>query len=601
MSNDREQLKALLLSEEIAQLKALQELLQNKQKFSEKVSEVLDPATDLAFKANPAFEKKLSKIDPQSYVEAIKANKQTFIDALLPIIGPMIRKSVTSSIRRFVADVNRAVEMGVSAKALKWRWLAFRTGVPFTEIVFNNTIEYQVQQVFLIDNHSGLLITHVGQEELLHQDKDAISSMLTAIQDFVKDSMGSDGEGLSAAELGDDLLWLIHGSKANIAAVIKGAPTQRLNDAITTTLEHIHIEFNQQLAEPNDWNNNVELKTELEKLLVTKTQSEDEEQQQGINFWPWLLVVCGLLAWWGWSAYQHKVTLNKITNQLNQTAGFMLTGLEYDGGQFIATGLKDPSVEFKNLADNLTVNSTPFLSLADDIIVKRVKNILNDEQLEVTSIDNQVTIQGRSAKDPAWQQKITLIQQLPGVAQLHDATQKIPPKATLADYLANNPPPDKLVVKPINDTLFISGLASQENLTAFNRSIEQFGKVDASQVEIINRKELTQYINRSPLNFSQTRQINETGLKHLSTILSALNKIRRLNTNTSIKLTAQSDCQGSIEQSNTNNQARLNLVQIYLVDNGIPSKHIQTAVIACTSTTNEVDADKIGVWFEVLL
>ena len=206
MSDDREKLKALLLSEELAQLEALQKLLSNKQQLSEKISEVLSPAADLTIAQDPSFQKKFSKIDSKSFARAIKANKEVFVDALTPMIGPIIRRSVSSAIRSLSSDINRAIELGFSAKALKWRWLAFKTGVPFTEIVFNNTIEYQVQQIFLIDNQTGLLIQHAGQEESLLQDKDAMSAMLTAIQDFIHDSVSKSGESLTAAELGDSLL-----------------------------------------------------------------------------------------------------------------------------------------------------------------------------------------------------------------------------------------------------------------------------------------------------------------------------------------------------------------------------------------------------------
>ncbi|VAW45080.1 hypothetical protein MNBD_GAMMA02-941, partial [hydrothermal vent metagenome] len=394
MSDDREKLKALLLSEEMAQIQALQKLLNDKQLLSQKISEVLDPAIDLAIADNPAFQKKFSKIDPQSYVQAIKANKQTFIDALLPIIGPMIRKSVSSAIRRFVADVNRVVEMGISAKALKWRWVAFRTGVPFAEIVFNNTIEYQVQQVFLIDNHTGLLIEHAGHEESLLQDKDAMSAMLTAIQDFVKDSVSSDGEGLTAAELGDSLVWLVHGNQANMAVVIKGAPTQRLHDTIDAATENIHIEFHQEIRNQNLWNNCPELKIELEKLLLTKTQSDDLDKKKGINFWPWLLVVLGLFCWWGWSSYQQQQSRQQITTQLNQTPGFVLSDLQYQDGRFVASGLQDPLTDFSDLDERVSIQSTPYISLDENITVRRIQAILNDANLSVAVEDQTATLNG---------------------------------------------------------------------------------------------------------------------------------------------------------------------------------------------------------------
>ncbi len=359
MSEDREKLKQLLLSEEIAEIEALRKLLEDQQQFSQKVSEVLDQATDITIRNNPKFQKKFSKIDSKAYVRAIKANKQTFIDALIPIIGPMIRQSVTNAIRRFVADVNRAMELGFSAKALKWRWQAITTGVPFAELVFNNTIQFQVQQIFLIDNETGLLIEYAGQENALLQDKDAMSAMLTAIQDFVKDSIDQDSGGLSAAELGDKLLWLIPGNQANLAIVVKGAPTNRLRETLNDACETIHVEFSEDLQNQDSWNNNPELKLQLEQLLLTKTQSDDNEARKKINWWPWLGIFLCLLAWYIWNQYQNHKTYQQHFMQLNQTPGFVLKQLVKDGDQYIATGLQDPDADLSHLPESLKINTKP--------------------------------------------------------------------------------------------------------------------------------------------------------------------------------------------------------------------------------------------------
>ena len=85
-------------------------------------------------------------------------------------------------------SLNRTVEHSVSWRALQWRWTALRTGKPFAEIVLLNTLEYRVEQVFLIHAETGLLLQHVSSDAARRQDADQISAMLTAIRDFARDS-----------------------------------------------------------------------------------------------------------------------------------------------------------------------------------------------------------------------------------------------------------------------------------------------------------------------------------------------------------------------------------------------------------------------------
>lgn len=598
MSNDREKLKALLLKEEIAQIKALQKLLNDKQALTEKISEVIDPATDLAIAKNPKFQKKFSKIDSKAYVRAIKANKQTFIDALLPIIGPMIRKSVTSAIRRFVSDVNRAVEMGFSIQALKWRWKAFRTGVPFAEIVFNNTIEYQVQQVFLIDNNSGLLIAYAGHEEYLLQDKDAMSAMLTAIQDFVKDSVNSGGSGLSAAEIDDDILWITAGNKAQIAAIIKGAPTQRLRERMLAASEDIHIEFYQELDAQELWEDNHELETELEKLLLTKSQSDDEESPKGINYWPWIIALAGLMLWWGWSTYQQHQTEQKLLDSLRNTPGFVLTDLRRSDGHYTVAGLLDPLAEIAPQDVELTINSTPFISLEDPIMRKRAEQILSNDSLHVEVTNGVIIITGESKDDVTYKQKLLQLKSQPGITAVKDKVSH-PPQSDLAGFLQQNNLPPSIQATEKAGIIELSGYATKNMLDELIVELMKYGGVDAQQVELVVIDELKQSINQTPLNMTNPAALNQSQQNQLNELIVRFQKLETLQSGVNLIVTGKSDCQGSVKQSNEFSQVRVTTVSAYLSANGLKEATLRPGINACESSNNEIDASQIGVWFEV--
>ncbi len=600
MSDDRDKLKDLLLSEEMAQIKVLNQLINDPEQFTQKVSEVLDSASDLVINNSPEFRKKFSKIDSKTYARAIKANRQTFIDALLPIIGPMIRRSVSAAIRRFVADVNRAIELGISVKALKWRWQSFRTGVPFAEIVFNNTIEYQVQQVFLIDNHTGLLIEHAGHEAALLGDKDAMSAMLTAIQDFVKDSVSQEAEGLSAAELGDNLVWVVHGNKANIAAVIKGAPTGRLRELMTQSLEEIHIDFHWELGNQKEWNNNPNLRGELEKLLLTKSQSDQDNGHGRINFWPWLLIIAALLGWLLWSQHQKYQHERRLTQQLQQTPGFILSSLDYRNGQYHATGLQDPLADMSHINPHVVIDSTPFVSLENEMILKRLESIIQEPNIGIALEQGVLTVRGTTANQQALQERLKFVRMMPGITQLIDQTH-ISIDKQLQEFLASNPAPAHVVIDAGAKQVILSGVAKESEIENFASQLKnRLGLTVDNQVNSYSLEKFNKKLQSMPLLFTSVKNLNTIQQEQLNHSAEEFNVMLKLYSDIQLKLNAHSDCQGSVEESNENNQLRMSLVKQHLVSAGIPEDKVMVDSTVCRQVTDVVDLSKIGVWFEVI-
>ena len=96
-------------------------------------------------------------------------------------------------IRDRAESINQTLERRLSFESLKWRIEGWRTGRDFGEIVLTRSLGYRVEQVFLVHRETGLLLQHVARsDEVL--DSDMVSGMLTAIQDFVRDSFGGKGD-----------------------------------------------------------------------------------------------------------------------------------------------------------------------------------------------------------------------------------------------------------------------------------------------------------------------------------------------------------------------------------------------------------------------
>ena len=227
-----EQLRALLLGREIEILSRLTAIIEDPEQLATAVGRILPTAfaqasddTRLGQIMAPALEKATQS--------SIRSDPRTLVNILYPLIVPAIRKSIGETIDQTFQSLNETLKYSLTWRGLRWRWEAWRTGRSFAEVVLNHTLVYQVEHVFLIHRHTGLLISHVAAENAASQDPQLVSSMLSAIQDFVRDSFsGAEHQGLDTLRLGDLSVWSEPGPFATLVAVIRGKPPEELHETL---------------------------------------------------------------------------------------------------------------------------------------------------------------------------------------------------------------------------------------------------------------------------------------------------------------------------------------------------------------------------------
>ena len=200
---------------------------------AEDIAEVLPQALEGA-KANGRLATALRQPIEDTLQQSIADNPRSIADVLFPVMGPAIRRSITETLRAALEGLNQGLQMGLSKQGLKWRFESWRTGVPFREVVLRHTLKYRVTEAYLINKSNGLLIARAGDASDDAMDRDAVAAMLTAVEDFVADSTGADGDDgdLSSAELGSKVLWVLAGYGARLALVIEGQPPLQLRAGI---------------------------------------------------------------------------------------------------------------------------------------------------------------------------------------------------------------------------------------------------------------------------------------------------------------------------------------------------------------------------------
>jgi hypothetical protein len=281
--------------------------------------------------------------------EAVRQERQTIVDALFPIIGPAIRKAIVEALRDFSDGFNRALESSFTPRGLKWRFESWRTGVPYAQVVLKNTLSFRLDHLFLIDRENGLVIARESAPELADLDADAIAGMLTAIGDFVRDSVGSDAVGsLASATVGEHLLWVVEGPRANLAVFLRGVPPAQLRLVLQERLERIHALLPGDTVDGAVALPGVREALDLDRLRHAAANDPAQAPRKARS-WPLVLLALAggaALAWWLVNDWLWARRLHDAEALLRAWPGIHLDGVDGSTrGEVVVRGLYDPLAE----------------------------------------------------------------------------------------------------------------------------------------------------------------------------------------------------------------------------------------------------------------
>jgi outer membrane protein OmpA-like peptidoglycan-associated protein len=306
------------------------------------VSRVLPKALTISATKDNRLAAALGPILEKAIQTSIVKDRRILADALFPVIGPAISKAIASAIQGMIDNFNQVLDQSLSLKGLRWRLEAFRTRRPFAEIVLLNTLVYQVEQVFLIQREAGLLLSHVFAKTAVSKDPDLVSGMLTAIQDFVHDSFGSDRDDtVGNFQVGERKIWIEHGTSAMLALVIRGNPPNDLKEMMRDALDEIQLKYADELSMVDG---DCEALEASHPILNGLLQAQFKKGRSRSSIFPWiaLAVVLGLI---GWGVFMHISNARRLTgfvDRLRSQPGVIVTQVKKQDGRIHIDGMKDP-------------------------------------------------------------------------------------------------------------------------------------------------------------------------------------------------------------------------------------------------------------------
>jgi len=244
LDDELEKLRALLLTKEQNKIAEVEECLYNPVRHAEEVSHIIAEAILIRTSKDKALAQALQPILEEAIRTSIRNDPKYLVNALFPIMGPAIRKAIVESLRSMMQSLSQSLKYAFSWQGMRWRLESIRTGKSFAEIVLLHTLVYSIDQIFLIHKETGLLLTHVSRADAQVKDTDLVSSMLTAIQDFISDSFSTQsGQALDTLQIGDLTVWIERGSQSVLAVTITGNPPLEARIRLTEVLEKIETDY----------------------------------------------------------------------------------------------------------------------------------------------------------------------------------------------------------------------------------------------------------------------------------------------------------------------------------------------------------------------
>jgi len=339
------------------QLDALQCRLTDPKYRAVDTSEILIEATELSHKRDDGYSAALKPIIVEQFQTSARESPEIMAEALFPILGPAIRKMIANMIS---PDKNKTK----------------RT--------------YKFEQLFLIEQESGLPICHAKSVAAETQDADMVSGMLSAIQSFVQDAFSTqEFDGLNTLQLGELSVWIEWGPDAVIAAVIRGVAPEHCRTALQCLLEDIHSDYAQQLK---NYEGDASVFNPVKAEFVLFMDNHDSRLRNRVRTMPQGLrsrltiigvVLACLLVWLVYDQYD-KLKWNRFVSKLDARPGIVITGSERNRQKYIVRGLKDPLARDIGALlsssglnkDRVAFEFEAYNSMLPEFSIKRIRSVL---------------------------------------------------------------------------------------------------------------------------------------------------------------------------------------------------------------------------------
>ncbi|MBP7738694.1 MAG: hypothetical protein KA369_22150 [Spirochaetes bacterium] len=270
--------------------------------------------------------KKIKKIE--EYLAFIRAQKYVpsaeLYDLMYPLVGRLVMAKVAEAFRSLVNYINARLESSFSIAMWKYRITSFRTGIPLAEIVLRESLPYYIDEIFLLQKRSSILLGHVSRDDERSVDKDLVGGMLGAINDFIKTSFKKSKSGVGEIQFDEYRIMIFESMYFYAAVVLYGSPDMDFLHRVDAVLNGIHQAYSRRLKNfDGDMAKLQGIDAQLRDLVdATNTSGGSGEKAslarvKAAGALLAMFAVAGVV-WLGYTSYRDRRLEGRISHRVNQ-------------------------------------------------------------------------------------------------------------------------------------------------------------------------------------------------------------------------------------------------------------------------------------------
>lgn len=385
-----DELCRILIGADRERLRQAIERLQERGQFIDWQSQTLADAMRLALARDPSFKESMGSMISQGVHSTVQRDSAAFGRALAPAMGPAIRNAVWMMLQGFVQSIETVVDQQLSWRSVRWRIEAMRSGRSFAEIAFLHTLLYRVEHVFLIHKEGGVQLLHATRPGVIAREPDLIASMLTAIQDFLRDAFEAPQEDSATSFSINELnVTVENGNHAVIAAVVRGQPRADVRLQLREALDRIETSMAAPLAEFDGETDPFEaVRPQLEACLTEtpRPQAAAKKPKSPAVRWGLVTGALALVTWWFLdivTASHQRERFEGFVSALKTEPGYAITDSEVSDDGIVLHGMRDPLARpfediagIHSVAEVTVTHFQDYHSLHPAFVAQRVRQTL---------------------------------------------------------------------------------------------------------------------------------------------------------------------------------------------------------------------------------
>jgi hypothetical protein len=225
-------LREIILKEDREALAELRQTLHDPVWFANNAMPLIEERIEFLKHNFPReFNKSVEKIVDRR----LKASQSEILDTIYPVLGTMIKKYINHQFEALKEAIDKKVKEALDTRNLWIRIKASVFGIKSSDMILSDMNKPVVEEIFVIQRDSGLLIGNAARASTV--DKDAVAGMLTAIKAFVEDAFQRENEQLELISYASYKIVLHNYYSYYLAVALSGSVSAEEQETLRQKLE----------------------------------------------------------------------------------------------------------------------------------------------------------------------------------------------------------------------------------------------------------------------------------------------------------------------------------------------------------------------------